>query len=197
MPSNESLFQEIDELLESHTVPLSLTAQDDPDPQLAKSISLFSGVALIVSSIIGSGIFASPGPVLKYVDSVGMALIVWVVAGLLALTGALCYAELGTMIPSSGGEHPYLVRAYGSLPAFLFSWTGITVSRPASIAIISVICAEYVGRLIHFSRPGDAVSQALIKVIAIIVIIILTAINCLSTKVANTLQNVWYNLNSC
>ncbi len=189
--SNESLFKEIDELLESHAVPLSLTTENTADPQLRKSIGLGSGIALIVSSIIGSGIFASPGPVLKYTESVGMALVVWFVAGLLALTGALCYAELGTMITDSGGEHPYLMRAYGSLPAFLFSWTGITVTRPASIAIICVICAEYVGRLIYFTHPGDAVSQVLIKFIAIVVIILLTAVNCLSTKAANRLQNVW------
>jgi amino acid transporter len=153
--------------------------------QLERSVSLTSGVALIVSSIIGSGIFASPGPVLLYTNAAGYSIITWLFAGLLALTGGLCYAELGTMIPSSGGEHPYLMRAFGSLPAFLFSWTGILVSRPASIAIVSTICAQYVSRLLFNDH-----SSAAIKLIAVSVIVILSTINCLSTKLNNSIQNV-------
>lgn len=97
-----------------HAIPLSLSINKISDEEaLGKSISLFSAITLIIGMCIGSGIFSSPGPVLLYSSSVGLALFIWFVAGILAITGALCYAELGTMIPTSGGEHPYLKRAYG------------------------------------------------------------------------------------
>lgn len=186
--SSELLLLEIDEFVDSHSIPLELTLVHDDNPELVKTVSLWSGIALILSSIIGSGIFASPGPVLTYTKSVGMALICWFLAGLLAITGSFCYAELGTMMPSSGGEHPYLFRAFGSLPPFLFSWTGITLTRPASIAIVSTICADYVGKLIYASQ-NDTIPQYSVKIIAICIISSLTLVNCLSTRLGNILQN--------
>jgi amino acid transporter len=191
--SADSLIKEIDELLQPHATPLEPTVDEDvqsPQTALQKTMGMWSGVALIVSSIIGSGIFASPGPVLKYTGSVGMALLTWLFAGLLALSGALCYAELGSMFPVSGGEHPYLMKVYGSIPAFLFSWTGAILSRPASIAIITSICAEYAGRLIYYSHSANAFSPIFLKIISLIIILLLTAINCLSTRLGNALQNV-------
>ncbi len=146
-----TLLSEFDQ----YAIPLSLSLVNkygDLD-DLGKSVGLINGLALIIGCVIGSGIFASPGPILTYTQSPGAALLVWLMAGLLAITGALCYAELGTMMPSSGGEHPYLMKAYdSSLPAFLFSWTGITVTRPGAIAIICIIFAEYVCRLIYFGQ---------------------------------------------
>ncbi|KAJ3062386.1 b(0,+)-type amino acid transporter 1, partial [Quaeritorhiza haematococci] len=141
-----------------HAFPLSLSIARSPrtpntssGTDLAKTVTLFNGVALIIGMCIGSGIFASPGPVFMYTQSVGGAILVWIAGGVLAITGALCYAELGTMMPTSGGEHPYLMRAYGSLPAFLFAWTGITVTRPGSVAIICVTFADYFGRLLYYA----------------------------------------------
>ena len=71
-----------------------------------------------------------------------MALLAWVAAGIIAMLGAASYAELGTAIPESGGEYQYLHRAWGPLPAFLFTWTSTLITRPGSIAIICLICAE-------------------------------------------------------
>ncbi|KAJ8323095.1 hypothetical protein BDV3_006650 [Batrachochytrium dendrobatidis] len=173
-----------------YSIPLSTTLSKS-ETELDRTVSLWSGIALIVGVSIGSGIFASPGPVFEYSGSVGGALLVWIAAGCLAMAGALCYAELGTMIPSSGGEHPYLLRAHGSLPAFLFSWTGITITRPGSLSIITVISAEYACRLIYYNAdPTFSSPPYLVKAIAIGIIVILTCINILSSRASTTMQNI-------
>ncbi|RKO82723.1 hypothetical protein BDK51DRAFT_33922, partial [Blyttiomyces helicus] len=85
-------------------IPLSSTL-NKPDTELAKNVNLWSGLALIVGMCIGSGIFASPGPVYRFTGSVGAALGVWLVAGLLAIAGGLCYAELGTMCQAQDADN--------------------------------------------------------------------------------------------
>ena len=80
---------------------------------------------MILGVMIGSGIFASPGEVLLQAGSPGAALVVWVLAGTIALMGAICYVELGTSIPESGGDYAYIRRAWGAPTAFAFVWTQI------------------------------------------------------------------------
>ena len=113
---------------------------------LERKLGLFSGISLIVGTMIGSGIFASPRYVMENSGSVGLTLIVWSLCGLLAMFGALSYAELGTMIPLSGAEYAYLLHAFGPLPAFLFSWTAVIVLKPSLVAIICLAFGAYVGR---------------------------------------------------
>ncbi|KAJ1547844.1 Large neutral amino acids transporter small subunit 1 [Nowakowskiella sp. JEL0078] len=173
-----------------HSIPLSLSLSRS-ELDLPRTVTLWSGVSLIVGMCIGSGIFASPGPILGFSKSVGMSLFVWVLAGFLALTGSLCYAELGSMIQTSGGEHAYLMKAFGSLPAFLFSWTGILVTRPGSVAIITVTFSEYVVRLIYFDHPHGTAPEIFAKIIAIICVLLLTVINCMSTRLGTLIQDVF------
>ncbi|KAI9193602.1 amino acid/polyamine transporter I [Polychytrium aggregatum] len=177
----------------SQSFPLSISLSKD-DQDLETNMGLFEGLSIIIGMSIGSGIFASPGPVLGYTESVGAALSVWLIAGLLALTGSLCYAELGTMYPISGGEHPYLLKAYGTLPAFLFSWTGVVCTRPGSIAIITMIFAEYVVRLIYYGHPGGVAPVWLTRLIAALCIAVLTLLNCLSTRLGTWVQNIFTSL---
>ncbi|KAI8806182.1 amino acid permease-domain-containing protein [Cladochytrium replicatum] len=171
-----------------YSIPLSLSRRDG---ELKRSVSLFSGLSLIVGMCIGSGIFASPGPIFGYTGSVGMSLIVWIGAGLLAMTGSLCYAELGTMIPASGGEHPYLMKAYGSFPAFLFSWTGVTVTRPGSVAIITTIFAEYFVKMFYLNHPPSSAPSWLVKIVALTCVALLTWLNCISTKLGTVILDIF------
>ncbi|KAI8803333.1 amino acid permease-domain-containing protein [Cladochytrium replicatum] len=171
-----------------YSIPLSLSRRDG---ELKRSMSLFSGLSLIVGMCIGSGIFASPGPIFGYTGSVGMSLIVWVGAGLLAMTGSLCYAELGTMIPASGGEHPYFMKAYGSFPAFLFSWTGVTVTRPGSVAIITTIFAEYFVKMFYLNHLPSSAPSWLVKIVALICVALLTWLNCISTKLGTVVLDIF------
>ena len=111
---------------------------------LKRDVGLIGGIAVIVGTMIGSGIFASPKNVLEMSGSVGMALVVWGLCGFLAVSGALAYAELGTMIPASGGEYTYLREAFGPLAGFLYTWTACIVIKPSQLAIICLIFGEYV-----------------------------------------------------
>ncbi|KAF2987074.1 hypothetical protein EK904_013761 [Melospiza melodia maxima] len=126
-------------------------------------VGLISGICMIVGTIIGSGIFVSPKSVLANVEAVGPCLTIWAACGVLATLGALCFAELGTMITKSGGEYPYLMEAFGPIPAFLFSWTSLLVTKPSSFAIICLSFAEYASAPFY---PGCDPPQAVIKCLA-------------------------------
>ncbi|KAI2662560.1 b(0,+)-type amino acid transporter 1 [Labeo rohita] len=161
--------------------------QDQPKAAaLQKNVGLVSGICLIVGTMIGSGIFISPKAVLEGTGAVGPCLCVWAACGVLATMGALCYAELGTMIPKSGGEYPYLMDGFGPVLAYLYSWTTIIVLKPSSFAIIALSCAEYASTPFY---PGCTPPQVVTKCLAAACILIITLINCLSVKLAYRVQN--------
>ncbi|XP_062923063.1 b(0,+)-type amino acid transporter 1 [Mobula hypostoma] len=153
---------------------------------LQKEVGLISGISLIVGTMIGSGIFISPTSVLENTGAVGPCLIIWAACGVLATIGALCYADLGTMIPQSGGEYSYLLEAFGPIPAFLYSWMSITVVKPSSFAIICLSFAQYAAAPFY---PGCDPPQIATKCLAAVAIILITLVNSLSVKLAYYLQN--------
>jgi amino acid transporter len=178
---DDSLF-EFDNSIPALSLELSLQKSE---MELPKHLGYTAGFSLIVGNIIGSGIFASPGPVLKYSGSVGASLCVWIAAGFLAMTGGLCYGELGTMIAESGGDHPYLLRAFGELPAFLFSWSTVLASRPGSIAIIITTCSQYIVKLLIAKEE-----EWLVKVVSFVLLGLLTIINSVSSRAATNTQTL-------
>jgi len=140
--------------------------KDDHAIILRRTLGIPSAVSLLVGTIIGSGIFATPKWVLFYTGSVGACIVVWILCGLITLLGALCYLELGLLIPKSGAEYQYVMKAFGSLPAFLVIWTALVV-RSLGIAILMLIFASYV---IEPFFPGCSGGEDLIplqKVLAI------------------------------
>lgn len=100
-----------------------------------RKMSLLRGISTIVSLMIGSGIFSTPGEIHRLVGSMSISFAVWAATGVLSLLGALCYAELGTTLPGSGGEPQYLLRGFGPLPASIFDWISIAVLKPGSVTI--------------------------------------------------------------
>ncbi|CAK9304411.1 unnamed protein product, partial [Gordionus sp. m RMFG-2023] len=159
--------------------------------ELIKSITLLSGINIIVGSIIGSGIFISPTVVIKYSGgSVGISLIVWSICGLISILGALCYAELGTTISRNGGEYAYMLEIMGPLAAFLFLWVNLLILKPVVNAIICWAFGYYISQ-VFLCTPDDLVLTPVAKLIAVFGLFFLAFINCLSVKAAMKLQNIF------
>ncbi|PWY83040.1 amino acid/polyamine transporter [Aspergillus heteromorphus CBS 117.55] len=148
-----------------------------------KTLTYLNGLSLVVGLIIGSGIFSSPSQVNANAGSPGASLIAWVVAGLLAWTGAASYAELGGAIPLNGGSQVYLSKIFGELAGFLFTWSAVLVLKPGSAAIIAIIFGEYVVRAV-VGADVETVNPWINKAVAFGGILVVTLLNCISTKVA-------------
>ncbi|XP_011178645.1 Y+L amino acid transporter 2 [Zeugodacus cucurbitae] len=147
--------------------------------KLKKQIGLLDGVAIIVGVIVGAGIFVSPRGVLEYSGSIGQSLIVWILCGALSMVGALCYAELGTMIPKSGGDYAYIGTAFGPLPAFLYLWVALLVLVPTGNAITALTFAQYLLQPFWQSCSAPVVA---IQLLAAVMTCILTVINCYNVR---------------
>jgi basic amino acid/polyamine antiporter, APA family len=103
---------------------------------LARDLKVSHASAIVVGTIIGSGIFLVPSEMMQAVGSSGLVYLAWIVGGLLSFFGALTYAELGAMKPQAGGEYVYVRDGYGPLGGFLYGWTYFLIAKPASIATI-------------------------------------------------------------
>ncbi|XP_012216500.1 Y+L amino acid transporter 2 [Linepithema humile] len=156
--------------------------------QMKKQLGLLEGVAIILGIIFGSGIFISPIGVIKEVGSVGLSLIIWVLCGLLSMIGALCYAELGTSIPRSGGDYAYIHEAFGPLPSFLYLWAANLIFVPTTNAIMGLTFAQYVMQPFfpNCTTPDDGV-----RLIAALSICFLTFINCYDVNQTSKMQNIF------
>ena len=150
-----------------------------PRPQL----SLFDSTCIIVGIIIGSGIYESSSMVAGCMGSGAGTLAVWLAGGLLALCGALCYAELASAWPREGGDYVYLTRAYGRGTGFLFGWAQLLIVRPADIALLAFVFARYA---LSLSDPfgGDK------RPYAAGAVIVLTLLNILGVRAGARTQNV-------
>ncbi|KAG0043430.1 hypothetical protein BGZ83_011415, partial [Gryganskiella cystojenkinii] len=122
-----------------------------------RTMGLVSAILMIIGTLIGTGIFASPGPLFDVMHCPQTALIIWGVAGIVCGIGAYAYAELGTMFPASGGDFQYLSRAYGRKMALLFGWSFIVVLNPIGTAGIAGVLGRYSVDVITYFRTGNSV----------------------------------------
>ena len=155
-----------------------------PAGELPRRLGLLDSAAIVVGTIIGSGIFVVPNLVARSLPSAPWILACWVFTGVLSFFGALAYAELGAMIPATGGQYVFLREAYGPLAGFLCGWTYFFVIISAAIAWLSITFATYVG---YFVPLGLAVS----KMIAVGLIAAVTLINYRGVKAGAAVQKAF------
>jgi len=129
-----------------------------PQTELKRDLGPWTAAAIVVGTVIGSGIFLVPKTMVQGVGTARMVAVVWVVGGLLSLAGALSYAELAAAIPEAGGEYAYLREAYGPLWGFLYSWTQMWVAKSGSIATLATGFFVY---LANFFPPLETVFYTL------------------------------------
>jgi amino acid transporter len=147
------------------------------------SLGLWDAVSIIVGIIIGVGIFVTPSGIFAQAPHPSIAIGMWILGGALALVGALCFAELASAYPRSGGEYIYLTRAFGPLTGFLFAWSQLTVTRSGSVAGMAYI---FGASACSFFGLGNASIFGL----AALAVAILTLINILGVRMGTRTQNV-------
>jgi APA family basic amino acid/polyamine antiporter len=151
--------------------------------RLPRHLGLWSAVAVLIGSTIGSGIFRVPATVAERLQYPGPVFLAWVIGGLIALFGALTLAELSGALPRSGGVFAYILEAFGPLPAFLFGWSELTVIRASALGAIATIFAEYLGRFILLTSMQ-------VRWVAAAAVVMVGLLNYLGVKRAAILMNV-------
>lgn len=156
-------------------------------------LGLSHATAIVVGTIIGSGIFLVPQEMMRAVGSSSLVYLAWITGGLLSLFGAMTYAELSSMMPQAGGEYVYLRKAYGDLTGFLYMWTWFAVAKPASIASVTTGLARVLGTFAALSWLETPALHAPILVtwaqlFAIAVTWLITGLNYLGIKKAGDFQ---------
>ena len=152
-------------------------------PPIEAKLGLWDSVSIIVGIIIGVGIFETPAVIFNDVPNVWVGLGVWLLGGVLALLGALCFAELATAYPRSGGEYVYLTRAFGPLAGYLFAWAQLAIIRPGSIGAVAYVFALNADQMLGLGGSG-------VLVLACASIGVLTAINVLGVVLGAWTQNL-------
>lgn len=147
-------------------MPLKTAALAEPQPVL----SLFDAVALIVGIVVGAGIFSTPSLVAANAGSSQWFIASWLIGGFVSLIGVLCYAELTTTFPNTGGDYHFLVRAFGKKVGFLFAWARMTVIQTGSVAFLAFVFGDYFSQVYNLGLYSSAVYAAA-------AVVVLTAIN--------------------
>ena len=178
-----------------------LTQQVAARPGLSRDLGVSHASAIVVGTIIGSGIFLVPAEMMQAVGSAKLVYLAWLVGGLLSFFGALTYAELGAMKPQAGGEYVYVRDAYGPLGGFLYGWTWFVIAKPASVATIATGLVRVLGTFPIFSFftasifPANLSSHSFQvtwgQLVAIASAILISGLNYLGVKKAGEFQLVF------
>ncbi len=158
-----------------------MAASPDAKPGLARRIGAFDATMIVMGGIVGSGIFANPREVAVELPSAPLLLAAWGAGGVMALLGALIYAELAARRPGVGGQYAYLRDAYHPLAAFLYGWVLLLVVQTGGMAAVALIFARYSGRLLGVSFPEPALGMA--------ALLALTVVNCLGVAMGARVQS--------
>jgi basic amino acid/polyamine antiporter, APA family len=175
---------------------MTLGSPTRPRPELSRDLGVSQATAVVVGTIIGSGIFLVPAEMTQAVGSAKLVYLAWLVGGLLSFFGALTYAELGSMKPQAGGEYVYVRDAYGPLGGFLYAWTWFIIAKPASIASVTIGLVRILGTFSlfsFFSHPvfSPSISLNYGQLVAIAATILISTLNYIGIKKAGDFQLVF------
>src|SRR6266851_9819910 len=180
-----------------------MATTQQPQVDFVKAISRLDATALVVGSMIGSGIFIVSAEILREVHAPGLLLVVWAVSGAVTLMGALTYGELAAMFPNAGGQYIYLREGISPLWGFLYGWTLFVVIQTGTIAAVAIGFARYLGVLFPAISPNTwvippinfsskfAVSLSIQQLVAVLMIIFLTYLNTRGVKLGKWIQNIF------
>ena len=184
------------------TLPATLSGQTDSSG-FVRGLGLFDSTTIVVGSMIGSGIFIVSADIARHAGSTGGLLIAWVITGLMTVAAALSYGELASMMPKAGGQYVYLREAYSPLWGFLYGWTLFLVIQTGTIAAVAVGFARFLGVVWPAISPSAwiippiaisekyAISLSLQQLIALLLILFLTALNMRGLKLGKLIQNIF------
>src|SRR5262245_50236057 len=169
--------------------------------QLIRGLTLTGTTALVIGTVIGSGVFLKAAPMAQDTGTPTLVLAAWVAAGFLSLAGALTYAELGAMLPHAGGEYVYLRHSYGEGAAFLFGWQRFIIAGSASIASLGAGAAIFLAAFLplnavwaerQFSLFGQNINWQFgaKQVVSVAIILLLSGVNCLTVAFGGKVQSV-------
>lgn len=162
-----------------------------------RAMGLLDASAIVVGSMIGSGIFIVSAQTARDVGCAGYLLLCWILAGLLTLTAALCYSELAAMFPQAGGQYVFLRRSFGPLSAFLYGWTLFTVIQSGTIAAVGVGFAKFLGVFVPQISSSNVLLSiggwhlSILQVVSVTLITLLTAVNCKGIETAKLIQTTF------
>src|SRR4051794_4183605 len=169
-------------------------------PSLQRVLGLWSAIAIVIGTVIGSGVFLVPSTMIQLLGSVRLLFIVWIVAGALSLFGALTYAELAAALPEAGGEYVYLSEAYGPFWGFLYGWTQFWVAKSGSIATLAagfytyltvfvpVLAATVFTIPLHIGPHGSLLEIHYGQLVAIALILLLAGVNYIGVRSGGNVQ---------
>ena len=167
------------------------------DEGFVRGLKLVDATALVIGTMIGSGIFIVSADISRIVQSPGLMLAVWTISGLLTVAGALSYAELAAAMPKAGGQYVFLREAFGRLPAFLYGWTFFLVIAAGITAAVSVAFAKFLGVFLPSISSSNIifdigpVTVSTQQLVAMTVIAVLTYVNCRGVKEGAFVQNIF------
>ncbi|MBM3757667.1 MAG: amino acid permease [Acidobacteria bacterium] len=155
-----------------------------PPVELPRRLGLLDSTNIVVGTMIGSAIFLVPSTIAQNVSSVELTLAIWLIAGLVSMLGALAYAELGAMLPASGGQYVYMREAWGPLTGFLCGWSLFLVARSGATAAVAAGFAAYFTQFVPMPASGS-------RVVAAALILILTLVNYCGVRLGAGVQNIF------
>jgi len=155
--------------------------------RLAKELTLYGLIMVAIGSCIGSGIFVTPSQIAGLIPSSGLILVVWALGGIIALTGALTFGELGALFPKAGGIYVFLKEAYGGWLGFLYGWAYLVIITSGSIAVLSLAFTHYLGFFIPMNKTWETITS-------IFTIAMLTTLNVFRANFGEIFSNIFTGL---